>query len=89
MARRTYARIDSGVVAELMRTEADVTTLFHPELTWVEITGRDDVDERWTYDGSNFQAPVHATGARIANLAELELQVRALAARLAALSASH
>lgn len=86
---RTYARIENGVVAELLKTNADVTKLYHPELIWVDITGRNEIDERWKYDGANFEAPIRVAEPPTTSLAELEQQVRVLAARLEALQGPH
>lgn len=35
---RTYARIDGNCVAEIFITDGDVTTMFVPELIWVDVT---------------------------------------------------
>jgi hypothetical protein len=32
---KTYARVEAGAVAELLRTEANPAELFHPSLRWV------------------------------------------------------
>lgn len=50
-----YARIESGVVAELLDTAADIATLFPPSLVWVPAT--DDVEQGWLFDGFTFSAP--------------------------------
>ncbi|UFH49935.1 hypothetical protein [Pseudomonas sp. KNUC1026] len=49
-----YARIDQGVVMELFETEADIATLFHPDLVWVRCDGQQDVAEGWTYTSETF-----------------------------------
>lgn len=51
-----YARIDSGIVAELVDTDADIASLFPPELVWMPVTP--DVAQGWTFDGKTFAAPV-------------------------------
>jgi hypothetical protein len=35
----SYARVAESVVREIVTTESDITTLFHPSLTWVNVTG--------------------------------------------------
>lgn len=37
-----YARIDSGVVVELLETDLDIRELYHPDMLWVPVT--DDVE---------------------------------------------
>jgi hypothetical protein len=34
---KTFARIEAGIVAELLRTEVALADLFHPALRWVEV----------------------------------------------------
>lgn len=34
---KNYARIDSGIVAELFSTGENIAELFHPDLRWVEV----------------------------------------------------
>lgn len=35
---RIYARICEGEVQELFSTDGDMTTMFHPEMIWVDVT---------------------------------------------------
>lgn len=51
-----YARIASGLVAELLDTDADIAALFPPALAWVP-AGL-EVQVRWTYSAGVFSAPV-------------------------------
>lgn len=32
---KTYARIENGIVAEILSTDGDIATMFHASLTWV------------------------------------------------------
>lgn len=50
-----YARIASGVVAELLETDADIADLFPPTLVWVPATP--SVAQGWTYTAGAFSAP--------------------------------
>ncbi|WP_263264032.1 DUF4376 domain-containing protein [Pseudomonas sp. RIT-PI-S] len=52
-----YARVENGLVAELFETDADISTLFHPDLVWVSCEGVDGVDIGWTYAKKKFAAP--------------------------------
>ena len=53
---RTYARIESGAVAELLATSQDITHLFHPALHWVDVTGK-TVEIGWLMSGEGGFAP--------------------------------
>jgi len=56
---KTYARIDKGIVMEIFSTDADIATLFHPELVWVDVTsvapqpndnwGATESDGQWVF----------------------------------------
>ncbi|MGA2228223.1 MAG: hypothetical protein ABSH41_27635 [Syntrophobacteraceae bacterium] len=35
---KTYARIQNGAVMEIVSTAGDITTMFHPDLVWVDVT---------------------------------------------------
>lgn len=50
-----YARIDGGIAREFLVTDADIATLFPPDLVWVACG--DDVQERWLYVAGLFSAP--------------------------------
>lgn len=85
MATKSYARIQDGIVAELFETEADIRDLFNPALVWVDVTGRATVPVGWRYDGTAFTAPPPALPIS-PSLAELEAQLQAVSAQIAALT---
>jgi hypothetical protein len=43
---RIFARIENGVVKELLHTEEDIAGKFHAALRWVEVSGQ-EVREGW------------------------------------------
>lgn len=56
---RTYANIIDDVVYEKMDTDADITTLFHPDLVWLDVTPITPQPEvGWRYDGTEFAPPL-------------------------------
>ena len=42
---KTYARIQDGLVAETLKTEGDITSMFNPALVWVDVSSRPDIAE--------------------------------------------
>lgn len=87
---RTYARIQDGIVAELFRTDGDITAMFNPALLWVDISNHPDVTENWRYDGSVFTAPTAPPPQQpVPTINELQAQISLLGAQLAALSNKH
>ena len=84
---KTYARMEAGAVAELLRTGADPATLFHPALRWVEATDP-AVAVGWVEVPWGLAAPpVPQPGpAPLPTLAALHAQVAALTAQVAALA---
>jgi hypothetical protein len=54
---KTYARIQDGLVAETLKTEGDITSMFNPALVWVDVSSRPDIAEGWQFDGTNFSPP--------------------------------
>ena len=55
---RTYAHIVDGSVFEKIETDADISTLFNPELIWVDVSDLDPQPEvGWGYDGEVFFPP--------------------------------
>lgn len=62
----TYARIHNGLVAEIFATSKPISGLFHPSITWVDITNVvSPPSEGWTAVESagswSFAAPVPMT----------------------------
>ncbi len=56
---RKYARIDDRKVAELFDTDGDISTMFHPDLDWVEVKkGDGPVAQGWSYNGQFSPPPV-------------------------------
>ena len=91
MSTKTYARVAGGVVLELLQTGADVTKLFHPSIHWVDVTGT-AVQVGWTASGTTFAPPPSAPSApaEIApTIAELQVELSKLSARIAAFAQSH
>jgi len=90
MTMRTYARIQSGIVAELLRTNGDIKSMFHSSLTWVDVSARPDVAEGWHFDGTSFSRPAPvAAQAPAPTVAELQVQLAAIGARLETLANRH
>lgn len=54
---RTYARIQDARVVELIKTDSNIATLFHPALQWVDASGIAGIAEGWRYNGVNFEGP--------------------------------
>jgi hypothetical protein len=90
---KTYARIGAaGQVVELISTDRDIRTLYHPDLVWVDATGTPGVAAGWTWNGSSFAPPASTPGASAPpapTIASLQAQLNRIAAQLAALAAGH
>jgi len=86
---KTYARIEDGVVAELLTTAGDIAEMFHPELTWLDVTAVAGIAEGWTLAGTTFSRPqTSAPEAAIPSLADLQARMAALSTELQALASS-
>lgn len=84
---RTYARIQSDVVAELFTTSDDVNTLFHQHLIWVDVTASPKVQVGWLYHDGRFEPPSMPAPESVPNsLLQLQGQLASLAEQLAALA---
>ena len=85
---KTYARIQDGLVAELLATEQDITSMFNPALTWIDVSSRADIGSGWRFDGTDFTPPIPSTPPTPPPpiIAELRAQIAMLSAQLAALS---
>lgn len=84
---RTYARIQDGVVAELLETDSDVAKLFPAELVWVEVSTEPNIRDGWRYDGSSFAPPGDVQGTvSLPTISELQAELAQLSAKLTALA---
>lgn len=86
---KTYARLDHRVLAELIATDADIGTLFHPSLVWVDVTGQ-AAQVGWVrgVDGTFVPPPPAAasvTAPPSPSLAELLTELTTLRAQVAQL----
>ena len=84
---RIYARIQDGVVAEILETGLDITQLFVPTLVWVDISAQPGITDGWHYDGKGFSPPYDVPSApHVPTILELQAQLAALSAQIVALS---
>jgi hypothetical protein len=90
MSMKTYARIQDGLVAELLKTDGDITSMFHPTLVWVDVSLQSNIAEGWHFDGMTFTPPpATPPAAPVPTIAELQAQLATLSAQLATLSTKH
>ena len=54
---KTYARIQDGLIAELLKTDGDITSMFNHALVWMDISSQPNVGEGWHFDGTKFTPP--------------------------------
>lgn len=64
-----YARIDDGLVAELLSTDGDITEMFHPGLVWIEVPVGVDVAAGWSFADGEFSAPPPPSAEQLATIA--------------------
>lgn len=82
---QTYARVVDGVVVELFSTAQPMAQLFHPALNWVPVGGQ-KVAVGFVQQGGGFVPPPAAPALpHVPSLAELQAEIAALAAKVAAL----
>ena len=53
----TYARVQNGVVVELLATGQPIAALFHAAVPWVPVPAGQAVLAGWTWDGHAFAPP--------------------------------
>jgi len=83
---RIYARIQDKRVAELLRTDADITSMFHPGLAWLDVSSLEGIAVGWAFDGQQFApSSIPVAPDLELSLPLLQAQFAALGARLAAL----
>ncbi len=52
-----YARVEQGIVRELVETDQRIEDLYHPDLLWVEIGDAPDVRPGWIVGHEGFAPP--------------------------------
>ncbi len=86
---KIYARIENNAVAELFATSGTITSLFHPSLQWVDVTGQ-PVQVGWVETGKGaFAPPSAASQAAVVTtptIAEILAELAALKAQVETLS---
>ena len=84
---RTYARVQDGVVSEILETDLDITQLFVPTLVWVDISSQPGIRDGWRHDGKGFIPPCTPPWApQVPTVLELQAQLAILSAQIIALS---
>ena len=86
---KIFARIQSGIVAELLTTTADPATLFSPLLQWQDVTGQ-SVQVGHIQSATGFTAPPPPAAVPITppTIAQLQAELALLTQQIAALSRS-
>ncbi len=88
---KTFARLQDGLVAELLNTEHSIHTLFHPDMVWLDVSGEPAVATGWVSDGRTVRRPAVSEAVPapapdpIAELAEIRTALAKLQERVAAL----
>jgi hypothetical protein len=82
---KSYARIEGDTVAEVVTTAADIATLFHPGLRWVDVTDREVATGDLLQDGA-FVHPQPPAAPAAPTLAALQAEIARLGVALAALA---
>lgn len=84
---KKYARIQDGLVAELLTTDGDIVAMFNPAIVWIDASSESGIAEGWSFDGMSFAPPPAPPAAPSApTIAELQARIAILAAELAVLS---
>lgn len=87
MTTKTFARIQDGLVAEMLTTASDITSLFNPALVWLDVSSVAGVSPGWTYKAGDFAPPPQPPpAASPPTIADLQAQLAVLSQRLAALT---
>ncbi|MGI4801648.1 MAG: hypothetical protein ACRYG8_47990 [Janthinobacterium lividum] len=52
-----YARVEQGIVREILETNQRIEELYHPDLLWVDIQDKPDVRPGWIVGHEGFAPP--------------------------------
>ena len=69
-----YARVEQGVVRELLETEQQIEELYHPDLLWMDIGDMQGVCPGWVVGDDGFAPPeadVVVSAMQVVDVAEL------------------
>ena len=83
---KTYARIQDGVVVELLVTDLDITARFNPALIWVDVSKIAGIQPGWQQTPDGFAKPTPPPAPALPNLAQLQTQLASISTQLATLS---
>lgn len=87
MSEKKYARIENGLVAELLVTDGNISEMFVPGIVWIDVSSVRNVSEGWRFEGGQFIQPAlpERSNNSSPSLKELQQQLAALGARVAEL----
>jgi hypothetical protein len=78
-----YARIQDGIVAEVITSDGKISSMFHHSLVWIEVDPTQAVTSGWQWNGSTFSPPSTSAARQPApSLQELQAELGALEAEL-------
>lgn len=83
---KTYARVQDGVVVELLSTDLDITDRFNPGLIWIDVSDVSGIAPGWQQSTNGLSPPPAPSPPPRPSLAELQAQLTTISAQLAALS---
>ena len=88
MRIRRLARIDAGVVVEILEAKLDPSQLFHSSLQFIDVTDQTTVGLNWRYDGSVFTPPIAVplVTPSVPAMSDLKAQIDLLSEQFALLS---
>ena len=73
-----YARVEQGVVRELLETEQQIEELYHPDLLWVDVADMQGVYPGWVVGDAGFAPPeaeVVVSATQVVDVAELARRI--------------
>lgn len=87
---RTYARIEGCTVAEIIGTDIGIESLYHPNISWVDVTDLAGVAEGWCRSDGMLQPPqlkAPTAPVVVASLEDIRSRIDTLHAEIASLTA--